>query len=233
MPWRHLLLLISILLLFIVSPLVVPFRHGILFLNIFGAGFLVAGSYALSEHRRPFIIAIVLSIISVITTSLLLAYREHWAVLLSHSSIIILISFFSVTILGYVLGSGRVTADKIFAAICVYLLLGYGWTFIYALLDELQPGSFLNLVPHGKDFAGRVMQLRYFSYMTLTTVGYGDSPSGFASRPHHGCPRSDHGTDLSGCADRAPRWFAHCPRPRVAKSRRLKHPNCAFRPSAA
>jgi len=174
MPWRHLVLLISILLLFIVSPLVVPFRHGILFLNIFGAGFLVAGSYALSEHRRPFIIAIVLSIISVITTSLLLAYREHWAVLLSHSSIIILISFFSVTILGYVLGSGRVTADKIFAAICVYLLLGYGWTFIYAVLDELQPGSFSNLSFHGKDFAGRVMQLRYFSYMTLTTVGYGD-----------------------------------------------------------
>jgi voltage-gated potassium channel Kch len=174
MPWRHLVLLISILLLFIVSPLVVPLRRGIFFLNIFGAGFLVAGSYALSEQRRSFIIAIVLSIISVIATSLLLAYGEHWAVLLSHSSAIILISFFSVTILGYVLGSGRVTADKIFAAICVYLLLGYGWTFIYAVLDELQPGSFSNLSIPGKDFAGRVMQLRYFSYMTLTTVGYGD-----------------------------------------------------------
>ena len=35
-PWRHLALLICILLLFIVSPVVVTFRHGILVLNIIG-----------------------------------------------------------------------------------------------------------------------------------------------------------------------------------------------------
>ncbi len=66
------------------------------------------------------------------------------------------------------------TADKIFAAICVYLLVGYGWAFIYALIDDLQPGAFPNLSVQAKDFSGRVMQLRYFSFMTLTTVGYGD-----------------------------------------------------------
>jgi len=48
---------------------------------------------------------------------------------------------FCVTILSYVLGSGRVTSDEIFAAICMYMLLGYGWTFVYSILLELQPGS--------------------------------------------------------------------------------------------
>jgi hypothetical protein len=47
--WRHLALLISILLLFIVAPLVVPLYHGILVMNVISAAVLVAGSYALSD----------------------------------------------------------------------------------------------------------------------------------------------------------------------------------------
>ncbi len=174
--WRHLALLISILLLlFTVSPLAVTLRHGILILNIIAATVLVAGSYALSERKHIFVIAIILSVISIIGTVLLLVFARRWAVLVSHSCIVVLVAFFSVTILGYVLRSGRVTADKIFAAICVYLLIGYGWTFTYALLDELLPGSFTTVTEIGRnDYIARVMQLRYFSFMTLTTVGYGD-----------------------------------------------------------
>jgi voltage-gated potassium channel Kch len=175
-PWRHLALLICILVLFTASPFVITLRHGVLMLNIIGATVLLAGSYALSERKHLFAIAIVLSAISVIATWRLLAFPQHWAVLVAHTSIIILVTFFSVTILGYVLRSGRITADKIFAAVCVYMLIGYAWTFVYALLDDMQPGSFAALSETGRndDYAGRVMQLRYFSFMTLTTVGYGD-----------------------------------------------------------
>src|SRR6202022_2851979 len=49
---RHLLLLISILVLFMLSPFVVTFRHGVLFLNVFGVAILVTGSYALSERKQ-------------------------------------------------------------------------------------------------------------------------------------------------------------------------------------
>jgi len=111
----------------------------------------------------------------IIGTVLLLVFGQHWAVLVSHTCIIVLVVFFSVSILGYVLRSGRVTADKIFAAVCVYMLIGYAWTFAYALLDEMQPGSFAALAETPRhDYAAPVMQLRYFSFMTLTTVGYGD-----------------------------------------------------------
>jgi voltage-gated potassium channel len=83
--------------------------------------------------------------------------------------------FFCVSILGYVLHSGRVTSDKIFATICVYLLVGFVWTYAYALLDEVQPGSFAASTETGRnDYVGRIMQLRYFSFATLTTLGYGD-----------------------------------------------------------
>jgi ABC-type iron transport system FetAB permease component len=118
---QHLLLLISILVLFTLSPFVVTFRHGALFLNVFGAAVLVAASYALSERRKLFRTAVVLSAISIAATCLLLAFPQHWVVLVSHSSIILLVAFFFVSILAFVLRSGRVTSDKIFAAICVYL----------------------------------------------------------------------------------------------------------------
>ena len=60
--------------------------------------------------------------------------------------------------------SGRVTADRIFAAVCVYLLIGFAWTFAYALLDEIAPGAFAALPETGRnDYVARVQQLRYFS----------------------------------------------------------------------
>jgi voltage-gated potassium channel len=121
--WRHLTLLISILLLFIVSPFVATLQHGILILNVLGATVLLAASYALSERKHLFVVAIVLSAISIIGTMLLLIFEQHWAALVSDTCLILLVAFFSVTILGYVLRGGRVTADKIFAAICVYMLM--------------------------------------------------------------------------------------------------------------
>lgn len=172
---RHLALLIAIFLLFLVTPLGSGIRRGALFLNVLGVGVLIAGSYALFARRRFFVIALVLSICSIISTCILLASQQLWAALLSHGCIIVLILFFAGTILGYVLRSGSVTADKIFAAVCVYMLIGYAWTFAYVLIDEYQPDSFTALSATApNDYVARVLQLRYFSFSTLTTVGYGD-----------------------------------------------------------
>jgi voltage-gated potassium channel len=172
---RHLALLITILLLFVTAPFVVSLHDGILIMNVISVTVLVAGSYALSERKYLFAMAVVLSAITVAGTALVLAFRQPWALLVSSSSIVVLVAFFCVTILSYVLGSGRVTSDKIFAAICVYMLLGYCWSFAYSILLELQPGSFVsNSELVRNDYVGRMMQLRYFSFTTLTTVGYGD-----------------------------------------------------------
>ena len=173
--WRHLALLISILLLFVVTPFTATLRHGILLLDIAAATILVAGSYALSERKHLFTIAVVLSAISILAAGILLVSGEHWAVLFEHGCVVVLVTFFSVSILGYVLRSGRVTMDRIFAVVCVYMLIGFAWTFAYALLEEVKPGSFAAVPELGHDdYVARMLRLRYFSFMTLTTVGYGD-----------------------------------------------------------
>jgi hypothetical protein len=70
--WRHLALLITILLLFTVAPFVITHSRGILILNIILVAVLIAGSYALSERKHLFTIAIALSALSVAGTCLLL-----------------------------------------------------------------------------------------------------------------------------------------------------------------
>lgn len=122
--WRHLALLASLLLLFIVTPMAALLRHGILIINVVSAAVLIAGTYALSERKPIFVGAVVLSGISIVGTWLLLSTKQRWVAVLSHSFVVVLILYFSIAVLGYVLHSGKVTMDRIFAAICVYLLMG-------------------------------------------------------------------------------------------------------------
>ena len=173
---RHLILLTFILLLFVVSPAVVSFHKGVLILNIIGGGVLVAAAYTLSDRKRYlFITAIILSVLSVILTCWLVYVPSRLAAVVSHCSIVLLVGFFVVAILRYVLQESRITADKIYAAICVYLLIGYGWSFAYTALDEIKPNGFATPVQlEPDDYVGRVAQFRYFSFITLTTMGYGD-----------------------------------------------------------
>ena len=174
-PRSHLYLLVSLLVIFIVSPFVVPYYYGPAILNVIAAIVLLSATYAVSRRRSFFIFALSLSIFSIGLTFWLAAAPGHWLVIVSHGSLVILITFFATAILSYVLGSGKVTLDKIYGAVCAYLLLGFAWTFTYSLIEELQPGSFASSTsPMPHDLVGRVMQLRYFSFVTLATVGYGD-----------------------------------------------------------
>jgi voltage-gated potassium channel len=174
-PRRHLVLLISLLFIFVISPFIVPYHYGPTILNIIAAAVLLAATYAVSERRISMMIGLSLSTVSIILTFWLAAAPAHWLVIISHGSLVVLIGFFAVTILGYVLGSGKVTSDKIYGAICAYLLFGYGWAFGYSLIEEVHPGSFTLPSPIDRhDLVGRVMEMRYFSFVTLATVGYGD-----------------------------------------------------------
>jgi voltage-gated potassium channel len=70
-----------------------------------------------------------------------------------------------------VLSSKRVTADTLFGAFAVYFTVGMAFAAVYDALEILAPGSFagdLDAVGHGLEDSV------YFSFVTLTTLGYGD-----------------------------------------------------------
>ncbi len=70
--------------------------------------------------------------------------------------------------------SGPVTGHKIRGAIAAYLLFGITWSVLYGLLDQILPGAFSNSVAGAMNSADRQASITYFSFVTLTTVGYGD-----------------------------------------------------------
>jgi len=71
-----------------------------------------------------------------------------------------------------VLAVAEVDRNKIVGAVCLYLLLAMIWTTLYLIAEELQPGSFNGLNPdYWYNNFGDVV---YFSFVTLTTLGYGD-----------------------------------------------------------
>jgi hypothetical protein len=63
----------------------------------------------------------------------------------------------------------EVTLEAVFGVLCLYLLLGMFFAFLYAFIGKLDGGSF---------FAGgqsvTTAHCLYFSFITITTVGYGD-----------------------------------------------------------
>jgi voltage-gated potassium channel len=71
-----------------------------------------------------------------------------------------------------VLFSGPVDGNKIIGAVCIYLLLGLIWTSLYLMVDEFFPGAFNGLGEGSWDET--FPDLVYYSFVTLTTVGYGD-----------------------------------------------------------
>ncbi len=76
----------------------------------------------------------------------------------------------ALVLLAQVFRSGRVNSYRIQGAIAVYLLFGVGWAHAYHLTGLLHPGSFN--APAGD--MSNVLDWAYFSFVTLSTVGYGD-----------------------------------------------------------
>jgi len=87
---------------------------------------------------------------------------------------VVFIGFTAVVIFSYILQAQEITADAVYGALVVYLLLGVAWAFVYSLLEILQPGSFELSKVAPQLVEERRFILFYYSFVTLTTLGYGD-----------------------------------------------------------
>jgi hypothetical protein len=95
---------------------------------------------------------------------------------------LLLIAFLSYVIwvmLRAILESRQVTFNTVCASLCVYLLLGLVWGLAYSVVDVLDPDAFTCTVQTAKypprlRVGGGETAVLYFSFATLTTLGYGD-----------------------------------------------------------
>ena len=132
---------------------------------------LIAVMHQLSHSRAIFVGALFVLALTVVARvaeddSHAFSWLNEAATALSATLIGVVIAL----LLNYVLRAPRVTHNTVLAAVCIYVLLGVLWGFIYLLIYEANPKSF----ELDTSLGPAEVQLRYFSTLTLTTVGYGD-----------------------------------------------------------
>ncbi len=92
-----------------------------------------------------------------------------------YSILLILLIFFIgsfITAARQILFVGEIDMNKIIGSLSLYLLLGLIWTVIYLLLLAIDPTVFSGIeATHWEDDFSR---MSYYSFVTLTTLGYGD-----------------------------------------------------------
>ena len=172
-PGRFRLLLLS-LLLFIVGTAVSPsFGRGRLLDFILLAMTLAVAIIELRVpgQRRMVPIFLAVSVIFLSVVDLALPLR-HVPVIASaivglFAGLVVWLAY------GSVMRPHRPVGDRIIGAICVYVLIGLAWASVYETLDSVAPGSFRFPADTAWATPG-ALRYRYFSFVTLATLGYGD-----------------------------------------------------------
>jgi drug/metabolite transporter (DMT)-like permease len=139
---------------------------------------LLATLIASRVDRRLFRVALVVVIVAIGTaagSALVTSSREATGVFFALN--VLLVGACPIVIVHALLRRRRVDIHTVLGAICVYVLIGMIFSFIYAAVGEIE-GTFFAQTQHAT-----LPDFLYFSFVTQTTVGYGDlSASGDLGR---------------------------------------------------
>ena len=164
MKSRFIYIIFAIILVLLVNPFIRPLGLiGHLFSTLILSMIPLASAYTLTEDRKKAIIILLIAAPFVILEGLNVFFTNRLLLVVAYSFGTILYFYIVVLLVIKLLSIRVITADLIFCAISIYLLIGIMWAGIYRVLEGISPGSF-----------SETTDLLYFSFVTLTTVGFGD-----------------------------------------------------------
>ena len=141
----------------------------------------VGGALAAADRPRHKIIASILAIPVVL--GFVLGELTDKADVGSRALFAVFLGYTTCLILGRVARTKRVTGDTIASALCAYLLIGLIWSVFYGLVHTIVPSAFAFANGEPDTSQELTREFIYFSYVTQTTLGYGDiSPVAPAAR---------------------------------------------------
>jgi hypothetical protein len=166
---RFLFLFISMVLMFILRPFLTQHLTIAYLMEIFLFLIFLSAVYAIRQKKSVFIIALFLLLLTEILA--LLSYLKDIPSLDMLSNILggLLLAYTAAIIVHHLFTEDKITGDVIMGAICAYFLMGLVWALAYSTLEFFQPGSFQ--MPQG---TVNQATFTYYSYVTLTTLGYGE-----------------------------------------------------------
>lgn len=185
------ILLLALIALMATAPIVFESGSGNVALSLFVDGVLVASLHAARPGRRPVVIGLVLALADFAIGQLVALGAfggARWLLLLESALWLLILSFVTTMILAAIFGTRNVTVETLLASLCVYMLQGLLWVFLYTLIQLAAAQSFQSQAGPPLDWSSgnsrRVafMRMLVFSYSTLTGSGYADvvPATGFA-----------------------------------------------------
>ncbi len=144
-------------------------------LNLFLSLVFVSAIAAVGERRRHLVIGLALAVPWFILTwvETATAAPTSWISGVAGGLAIAFLSFTLVIVLDFVLRADRVTTGVLWGAVAIYMILGGVWFINFALMQRFEPASFTDMTV-GAGNPAEWTDLLYYSFVTLTTLGFGD-----------------------------------------------------------
>ena len=171
---KHVVLTIILLSLLLFRPLL----PSAVIDSIFLPTIIVAAWLAGGKTRRGLIVTVILGLVAfgllvfdIVAHEKLRTMMHQPRGLIVGAIVLFLFIYCGGVILHSLFKAERVFVNEIIGTFNIYLIMGYAWSYAYLILELFSPGSFLPLdsvPPHSVRFI-------YFSFITLTTVGFGDT----------------------------------------------------------
>jgi hypothetical protein len=170
---RGLALLVSLLSLLLVSPLAAEGRTGesIFVLALYGA--VAAATIELSQEKSLRLPALTLAVCSFSATLAGIYHPVRVFLIATWMLMALFFGYVSVILFVHLGRPGRITRGRLYVSASLYLLLGVFYFAVFELVDSIHPGSFVEIGLSAGTEMTRASHL-YFSFVTLTTLGYGD-----------------------------------------------------------
>jgi hypothetical protein len=165
--------LCALILNILVSPFVDVFRGGFLVETALITLVLLSALLAIGGRLRTLVGAVL------VAPALVGEWLIYWRpdlpfFVVVRASGLLFIGFVVLQFLRFIVRAPRVDFEVLCAAIATYLMLGLLWSIAYTLLDRLVPDSFIFTVGPVSSHSMKGFNALYFSFTTLSTVGYGD-----------------------------------------------------------
>ena len=162
--------LASLVLLLVATPFVEDLKSGEVIESVLMTLVLVLGVMAVGKNRRTLVIATLLVGPTLTGKWLNHLWPEQVRVEFYLPLALLFMAFLLWKLIRFTLVAPRVNLDVLCAGLAMYLLLGMAWAFGYVLVARFNPGAFT--LPAGNQMLS--VTSFYFSFITLSTVGFGD-----------------------------------------------------------